>query len=134
MVAMTDRRFTKAMRLRSRGDFRRVYERKCWAGDSLMRMAGELSELPHARIGLSVGRVVGNAVVRNRWKRLLRESFRLSRERLPAGLDFIVVPRENIKPELQPLMEAMVNLSWRVSKRLKREASQARRNKLDGDR
>jgi ribonuclease P protein component len=129
MVTMIDRRFTKAMRLRSRGDFRRVYERKCWAGDSLIRMAGQLSDLPHPRIGLSVGRVVGNAVVRNRWKRLLREAYRLSRSRLPTGLDFIVVPRENVKPELQPLMESLVNLSWRVSKRLKREQSQSRRQR-----
>ena len=60
MVTMPDQRFPKGMRLRSRTDFRRVYERKCWAGDSLVRIAGELGELPHARIGLSVGRVVGN--------------------------------------------------------------------------
>jgi ribonuclease P protein component len=127
MVTMPDQRFPKGMRLRSRTDFRRVYERKCWAGDSLVRIAGELSELPHPRIGLSVGRVVGNAVRRNRWKRLLREGFRLSRPKLPPGLDFIVVPRENVKPELRPLMESLVNLTWRVAKRLKRETSQARR-------
>jgi ribonuclease P protein component len=127
MVTMPDQRFPKEMRLRSRTDFRRVYERKCWAGDSLVRIAGELGELSHARIGLSVGRVVGNAVRRNRWKRLLREAFRLSRQKLPPGLDFIVVPRENVKPELRPLMESLVNLTWRVAKRLKKEASQARR-------
>ncbi|MCC7087282.1 MAG: ribonuclease P protein component [Pirellulales bacterium] len=126
---MNDQRFTKAMRLRSRTDFRRVYERKCWAGDSLLRIAGQLSELPHPRIGLSVGRVMGNAVKRNRWKRLLREAFRLSRPKLPAGLDLIVVPRENVKPELRPLMESLVTLSWRVTKRLKREESLARRER-----
>jgi ribonuclease P protein component len=130
MVTMPDERFTKAMRLRSRTDFRRVYERKCWAGDSLIRMAGQLSELPHPRIGLSVGRVVGNAIQRNRWKRLLREAFRLSRESLPSGLDFIVVPRENIKPELRPLTESLTNLSWRLSKRLQREELQERREKM----
>jgi ribonuclease P protein component len=128
MVTMAGQRFTKGMRLRSRTDFRRVYERKCWAGDGVMRIAGELSELSHPRIGLSVSRAIGNAVRRNRWKRLLREAFRLSRQRLPAGLDFIVVPRENVEPQLQPLIESLANLTWRLTKRLKREASQKQRS------
>ncbi len=90
---MPDQSFPKQMRLRTRGEFRRVYERRCSVGDNLLRLIGDLSELPHPRIGLSVSRKLGNAVARNRWKRLLREAFRLSREKLPPGLDFIVVPR-----------------------------------------
>ncbi len=129
MVTMPDQRFTKAMRLRSRTDFRRVYERKCWVGDSFIRIAGCLSDLPHPRIGLSVSRAIGKAVVRNRWKRLLREAFRLSKERLPPALDFVVVPRENVKPEQRLLMESLVSLSWRAVKRLKREESQLRRQR-----
>lgn len=52
------------------------------------------STLPHARLGLSVGRRVGSAVVRNRVKRLLREVFRLNLPALPAGLDLVV----NVRP------------------------------------
>jgi ribonuclease P protein component len=119
------------MRLRSRTDFRRVYERRASVGDGLVRMLGRLSELDHPRIGLSVSRQIGNAVRRNRWKRLLREAFRLSREKLPDGLDFIVIPREGAKPELRPLMKSLVDLSWRLQKRLKRDESAARREQRD---
>ena len=44
------------------------------------------------RLGLAVSRRAGNAVVRNRIKRVLREAFRLDREDLPPGLDVIVIP------------------------------------------
>jgi ribonuclease P protein component len=93
----------------------------------MLRLVGRLNERDFSRIGLSVSREVGGAVVRNRWKRLLREAFRLSRERLPTGLDFIAIPRPDAKPELNALAKSLVDLSWRLSKRLKREESAARR-------
>jgi ribonuclease P protein component len=130
---MPDQRFPKHLRLCSRGDFRGVYEDHRTASNSLLRMLARLTELPHARIGMSVSRKVGNAVHRNRWKRLLREAFRLSREKLPTGLDFVIIPRESVEPELQPLKESLIDLSWKLHKRLKREAATARRAKIERD-
>ena len=54
---------------------------------------------PHAendegpRLGISVGRKVGGAVLRNRVKRLLGEAFWASIGELPAGYDFVIVAR-----------------------------------------
>ena len=49
------------------------------------------------RLGLVVGRKVGGAVSRNRIKRLIREFFRLNKEKIPESSDLIVLAKENIE-------------------------------------
>jgi len=48
---------------------------------------------PPTRLGITVTRKIGNAVARNRIKRLVREVFRQHRERLPAGLDLVFIAK-----------------------------------------
>jgi ribonuclease P protein component len=47
-----------------------------------------------ARLGIVVTRKLGNAVQRNRVKRLVRECFRLSPGLLPDGVDCVVIARD----------------------------------------
>jgi ribonuclease P protein component len=55
--------------------------------------AGADQDMP-TRLGITVTRKVGNAVARNRIKRLVREVFRQHRARLPPGLDIVWVAKQ----------------------------------------
>ncbi|ROR34355.1 ribonuclease P protein component [Inmirania thermothiophila] len=88
------RRLPRAARLRSRGEFERVFAaaRRRASARSFTVLA-----LPNgtaqARIGLAVSRrAARRAVMRNRIRRIVRESFRLHRHRL-GGLDCVVIAR-----------------------------------------
>jgi ribonuclease P protein component len=85
--------FAKALRLKTPAEFKAVYDRKKSVSDGLLVVYAKENDLPHPRVGLSVSRKAGNAVVRNRYKRLFREAFRLLQHELPAGLDLILIPR-----------------------------------------
>jgi len=95
-------RFQKKQRLLRTTDFRRVYaQRQSVAiGPLVMYGAQQVTKLSHARIGISVSRRVGNAVVRNQWKRRLREAFRKVKTQFSADLDVVVVVRTTGKPAL----------------------------------
>ncbi len=49
---------------------------------------------PNFRIGLSVSKQIGNAVVRNKVKRLIRETFQSLIEDLPNHYDFVIIARK----------------------------------------
>ena len=107
-----------ACRIRRAEDFRRAYARRCSTADGLILVFGFSNGLSYPRLGLSVSRKVGNAVVRNRWKRLLREAFRLSRAKLPVGVDLIVVPRSAESPSLAAMLESLPRLATRLASRM----------------
>ncbi len=50
------------------------------------------------RLGITVTKKTGNAVFRNRMKRLIREFFRRNKDLFPAGHDTIVLAKKNIPP------------------------------------
>lgn len=50
-----------------------------------------------ARLGVSVSTKHGNAVKRNRIKRVFRAAFRQAQALLPAGYDYVLVPRKGVK-------------------------------------
>ncbi len=120
--AMSDLQFPKRVRLLQAAEFERVFAVRNSAGNSSFGLFGASNELGYARLGMTVSRKVGNAVARNRWKRLLREAFRLSQSELPA-FDFVCVARSPAPPEQSQLIATLQVMAMRIS-RQSRRASQ----------
>jgi len=110
--------FGRQFRIRSPAEFDRVYAAKVFAADDVLIINACTSDLPHPRLGLSVSKKAGNAVARNRWKRLIREAFRLSRGELPAGIDLVVRPQKGAAPDLAAIRRSLPALARRVARRL----------------
>ena len=116
--AMPGAELPASCRLKSRADFARVFAARQVATDGVLRIHACASETGAPRLGMSVSRKVGNAVVRNRHKRLLREAFRLLRCRLPP-LDFVVIPVTRGEPQLAEYQASLLQVSQRIERRLR---------------
>jgi len=84
-------RFPKNRRLVSNKQFEAVLAENLRFSDGILVLYVAQNNCGYSRLGVSVGKSLGNSVVRNRLKRLLREAFRQSQDRIPEGLDYLVM-------------------------------------------
>lgn len=98
------RALSESRKLRHRAQFRQVYERGIRLRGRLMTCFALPNDLEIARLGISATQKLGNAVCRNRAKRLIRELFR-SRNPLK-GIDLVVIPRRELLDAPWPVLKA----------------------------
>ncbi len=76
---------------------------------------GRENNLDHHRLGITVSRKVGGAVIRNRVKRLIREIFRKTSADLPSHFDFVVnAKRAAAEASYGVLREEFVRAAGRI--------------------
>ena len=86
-----DLKYTQSLKLNR--DFRRLYSRGKTAAGGFVVVYCRPNRYHFNRVGFTVGKSVGKAVVRNRTKRLMRESYRLLEDRLSGHSDMVIVAR-----------------------------------------
>ncbi len=112
-----DRRFRKQERLRLHGDFAHVFAAKRRAADELLVVYVAGNGLKWSRLGMSVGRRVGNAVTRNHLRRSIREAFRTVKCDLPTGLDIVCVARPEARNSHRDIRKALTKLVAKAARR-----------------
>ena len=88
-----DQRFPRCQRLLARKDFLRARARGRKVHSRHLIALWMPSPAGRRRVGLTVSSKVGNAVVRNQVKRWHREIYRRERDRLPEGIDLVLIAK-----------------------------------------
>lgn len=128
-------RFPKARRILSGDDFSRIIRHGAVAADETLvvnalpvaaarrQIAAARGDRARAevelegRLGVTIPKKTGSAVVRNRWKRLIREAYRLQQHELPVGFDLIVRPRRGAVPDFARVHQSLCTLARRAARR-----------------
>lgn len=85
----------RKLRLRNRADFSRVYRHgKSFANRQLVVYWSNRHDVEQFRLGVSVSKKIGNAVVRNRMRRLLKEIIRHHEAEIRDHVDLIIIVRK----------------------------------------
>jgi len=88
--------FGKDERIRKRKDFLKIYQDGARISSKNFITILSPNQTGTRRLGITVTKSVGNSVKRNRVKRLLREFFRLNKDKLPDSQDMVIIVKKDI--------------------------------------
>ena len=84
----------KIISLRRNQDFRRIYAKgKYFPSDSMVTYVLK-NRLNSLRLGITTSKKIGNAVQRNRARRIIRAAYMTLKSKLSGGLDIVFVARK----------------------------------------
>ncbi|MCK8826837.1 ribonuclease P protein component [Natroniella acetigena] len=106
-------------KLKKTYEFRKVYKKGKSVANRLLVLYVLFTGDSNRRVGYSVTKKVGNAVVRNRVKRVLREVYRHNNSKLVSGIDLVLIARKPIVNASYQQIENRLNHLFRKAKILK---------------
>ena len=113
-------KFSSALKLNH--IFRRLYGTP-GQGNGYLVLYARKNRTQGNRVGITVSKKLGGAVVRNRVRRRLREAYRLNEERFAPGWDLVIVARSRcVDGEFSKLVQALLSLGEKAG--ILREANQ----------
>jgi len=102
--------FPKKEKLLKFWEFQKVYKEGIKYPSKFLNLY-ILKGQPDRKIGISISRKIGNAIIRNRIKRLLRESYRLNKSLLNRDVHLVIVVKARFnKLDLKTVREEYINL------------------------
>ena len=101
-------------RLKKTAEYERVFSARMSVSDVDLIVYGCPNAIGHRRVGLKVGKKLGGAVVRSRYKCVLRAAFRLSRDHLPEGYDYVLIPRRERIPSTLAYQRSLMHLGEKL--------------------
>lgn len=115
-------KFAKELRVRNSLEFGEIMKRGGFAADGQLVVNARLAAKPaksgqyRGRLGITIPKKTGNAVMRNLWKRLIREAYRVQQHEMPVGFDFVVKPKRGAQPDFQAIRMSLISLAERASR------------------
>jgi len=96
--------------LRKKDDFKAIYKAGRSIPERYIVLFYRKNDLPFSRTAFLASKKVGNSVQRNRAKRLMKESYRLNRDRFSPGYDLIFIARNTINgQQLRDVEKSMMS-------------------------
>lgn len=119
----------KAYRIKKNSEFQDIFNTgNSFANRELVIYYRMKNDQAHFRLGISVGKKLGNAVTRNRIKRYIRESFTELKGRLKAEYDIIIIARNrSVHLDYNHMLKSIKHLLYKQNLFLKDDEEMVRR-------
>jgi ribonuclease P protein component len=112
--------FPKSLRLCKRSDYQRLFSFEARYVGRFVTLELRSNQFKLTRLGITVSRRYGKAVLRNRFKRIVREAFRLSKHQLVVGFDINIRPRTaSISAKPKDIQEDFIRFLTKVEQKPK---------------
>jgi ribonuclease P protein component len=104
--------FRKDQRIVRKDDFTRALKQgSCAADGTLVLFAFQTLADQPPTLGVTIPKKTGNAVTRNLWKRLIRESFRTQQDEIPTGYQYVIRPKKGAQPVWKQIQASVPRLA-----------------------